>query len=601
MVLTTPFASEFISVLAQFEPKNVGVVGPSHSGFGLNTSSVLTLDFVHRTHLDIFHLHYPTRFGSSLYWLGEWMSHVYGENNTLSVHAVEAECAGGVLERYRHAPLLVPAIEDELFGGRAAILAFLENHKLNATAFLRARIQHYGRDGKALLLRERADARARATKLVEDLTARSGREGGCPHRLERAGNLTLCGSAPRRFPCEIAMSTSKRNSATELAAIQDVWGKKRCFVFKRQFRLRHQQTRRLLRGVLSVGDYHSTAASWAPLASSWINKAFEQLDHFLLQVRVHVDQLSQFGLRLALYLVRQVPMRLFACELVSRTADTWVLELGWVKPLHVWFPKTPLPSQFFSRKELDLQSPRIAIAIPTYNRAEYVKLCAAALNNTRQLGNADIWVFDDGSEMYGPATLMRWFRVPAERVVVSSERLHADARAFSVLQWFSQSQYDWLITLDSDLIVKPSWLQELRVLFPKSRGAMTAFHSKNPSHQSGECHDGLCSMGSLGNAGMVWTKSVAVQVVAHLQTKFKTSRFDYGWSEYLDSAGIPLLAVQHSLVAHVGMHGSWGIESRKELAFGFNASAMPEDQQKQMARFLQSDVAEYLRSGKPLL
>ena len=49
----------FISVLESFDPPNVGVVGPTHSGGNTN---ILTYDFTSNKHIDIFGYHYPTLF-----------------------------------------------------------------------------------------------------------------------------------------------------------------------------------------------------------------------------------------------------------------------------------------------------------------------------------------------------------------------------------------------------------------------------------------------------------------------------------------------------------------------------------------------------------
>jgi hypothetical protein len=46
----------FIEVLGKYNPPNVGVVGPKHSG---GNEAILTYDFTHKTHIEIFGFHYP--------------------------------------------------------------------------------------------------------------------------------------------------------------------------------------------------------------------------------------------------------------------------------------------------------------------------------------------------------------------------------------------------------------------------------------------------------------------------------------------------------------------------------------------------------------
>lgn len=61
---SSPFASVLVGELGRLNPPNVGVAGPTHKGGNL---AILTHDFVHRTHLEIFKTYYPTRFNA---WYG---------------------------------------------------------------------------------------------------------------------------------------------------------------------------------------------------------------------------------------------------------------------------------------------------------------------------------------------------------------------------------------------------------------------------------------------------------------------------------------------------------------------------------------------------
>ena len=81
--LLTPWTSAFVSVLASFSPPNIGVVGPTcHEG----NTAILTHDFVHRSHIDIFGSHYPTELTD--WWLDDWISLVYGDDRTLKLPQV---------------------------------------------------------------------------------------------------------------------------------------------------------------------------------------------------------------------------------------------------------------------------------------------------------------------------------------------------------------------------------------------------------------------------------------------------------------------------------------------------------------------------------
>lgn len=75
--VTPDWAPQFESVLRGFVPPLWGVVGPTcHEG----NTAVITHDFVHRTHLDLFRTHYPPPL--TTWWFDDWISNVYGPCNT---------------------------------------------------------------------------------------------------------------------------------------------------------------------------------------------------------------------------------------------------------------------------------------------------------------------------------------------------------------------------------------------------------------------------------------------------------------------------------------------------------------------------------------
>lgn len=74
---TSGWVESFISTLNQYNPPLVGVVGPNHTG---GKTSILTYDFVHRTHVDIFGFYYPRLF--TAWWADGWMTDIYQPNHS---------------------------------------------------------------------------------------------------------------------------------------------------------------------------------------------------------------------------------------------------------------------------------------------------------------------------------------------------------------------------------------------------------------------------------------------------------------------------------------------------------------------------------------
>ena len=79
----TPWTGAFVEALRGFTPPLRGVVGPSCVQ---GNSAILTHDFVHRSHLEVFPTHYPAALTD--WWLDDWISSVYGERNTRKLSEV---------------------------------------------------------------------------------------------------------------------------------------------------------------------------------------------------------------------------------------------------------------------------------------------------------------------------------------------------------------------------------------------------------------------------------------------------------------------------------------------------------------------------------
>jgi hypothetical protein len=75
-VFQTPWAKSMTTALREMGPP-YGVVGPTCKQ---GAQSILIVDFVHRTHYDIFPTHYPPSLMA--WWMDNWVSNVYGQQRT---------------------------------------------------------------------------------------------------------------------------------------------------------------------------------------------------------------------------------------------------------------------------------------------------------------------------------------------------------------------------------------------------------------------------------------------------------------------------------------------------------------------------------------
>ena len=94
---TGGWVEAFTAVLNRYDPPRVGVVGPRHSG---GNEAILTYDFVHRTHVDIFGFYYPRLFTD---WFGDdWITVVYRPSRSTKLNDIRLAHTLGLGQRYKN-------------------------------------------------------------------------------------------------------------------------------------------------------------------------------------------------------------------------------------------------------------------------------------------------------------------------------------------------------------------------------------------------------------------------------------------------------------------------------------------------------------------
>ena len=85
-ILPADWAEVFVDKLRNLDPPNVGVVGPTTSE---GKTSILTYDFVHSSHIEIFGYYYPRVFTN--WWADDWITGVYAPDRAVMVSEVKVE------------------------------------------------------------------------------------------------------------------------------------------------------------------------------------------------------------------------------------------------------------------------------------------------------------------------------------------------------------------------------------------------------------------------------------------------------------------------------------------------------------------------------
>ena len=96
LMLSPGWTESYVEALGGFDPPFVGVVGPVHKG---GNEFILTYDFVHKTHIDIFGYYYPRLFTD--WWADDWMTAVYGSERTIKLPGVRLKHTQEAGQRYK--------------------------------------------------------------------------------------------------------------------------------------------------------------------------------------------------------------------------------------------------------------------------------------------------------------------------------------------------------------------------------------------------------------------------------------------------------------------------------------------------------------------
>jgi hypothetical protein len=113
-----------IEALRNMKPPYVGVVGPVQKG-----KNILTYDFVHRTHVDIFGYYYPHFFTD--WWADSWITVVYKPQNSKALSTVKLRHTMQMGQRYGVDRSKRSLVNDEIAQGKTTLLKYTQSNSYN--------------------------------------------------------------------------------------------------------------------------------------------------------------------------------------------------------------------------------------------------------------------------------------------------------------------------------------------------------------------------------------------------------------------------------------------------------------------------------------
>lgn len=189
---------------------------------------------------------------------------------------------------------------------------------------------------------------------------------------------------------------------------------------------------------------------------------------------------------------------------------------------------------------------RIAIGIPTYNRAALVRLNASSLANALGGQEETVIVVDDCSDEYGKDFLDDCY--PGATVIRRDRNSGgADMAVVDLLERLLATGRELLLVLDSDLVIASDWAVRAQPLMDRCDGLLSLFNT--PTHVPLSTDGGLVEKASVGSAGTLWRRELAAEVLAAVPAG---GSWDLRVCAHLRATGRRVFSVSDSLVQHLG-------------------------------------------------
>lgn len=196
---------------------------------------------------------------------------------------------------------------------------------------------------------------------------------------------------------------------------------------------------------------------------------------------------------------------------------------------------------------------KISIGITTYNRKKYLLKLQQSLCMSHSIDSCNIRIYDDCSTEYSDTDLKQLFPTAVE-IVRRTKNMGADQNLRQMYVDFLASGDDILVTMDSDLICRPDWINFTKQYFQHTDGILSlynsAFHKTiaKPVIHNQE----FWEKAHIGAAGSVLHRDVIHEIVSNVPS---TIGYDWAWSSFLRRQGVRILVSKASYVQHIGLQG----------------------------------------------
>ncbi|MDR6123327.1 glycosyltransferase involved in cell wall biosynthesis [Bacillus sp. SLBN-46] len=230
---------------------------------------------------------------------------------------------------------------------------------------------------------------------------------------------------------------------------------------------------------------------------------------------------------------------------------------------------------------------KVTIGITTFNRKKYLVKHQQSLNLSQNIDSCNIRIFDDCSTELDIADLKSLFP-NAVTIIQRDKNMGPDRNLRQMYLDFLTTQDDILVTMDSDLICRPDWLNFTEEHFNHTKGIMSLYNSRlhRPMKKLKINKNVFLEKNHIGAAGSIMSREIINEIVKNLPP---SDSFDWAWSNFLRSKGIPLLVSNESYFQHIGLQG-FNCDGIKIVEYGLNFNPTHEKNQKFITEYQQEYI-----------
>ncbi len=232
----------------------------------------------------------------------------------------------------------------------------------------------------------------------------------------------------------------------------------------------------------------------------------------------------------------------------------------------------------------------ITVAVATYNRADYLEYLATSLQESVDINRIHLRIYDDHSTRLSRSQIAAI--VPfATEIVVRPVNLKADRNMKVIFEDFLKTEDDLLLLCDSDLILRPGWLDLLLELMPQTDGVLSLYNSRLHPFLDEQPDVPTSRFGSkreLGGAGCAFSRRRVEDIVDEFAGLENCEAFDWAWSAFLRQKRFRLCCVYDSYIQHIGVIGQNNHGRLSAYDYGLNFYPESRANQQILIRFIDS-------------